>query len=138
MTFARYVLIQLFAYVIDMGGFLLMINAHWSGPFVANVIGKIFAGLFAFVAHRHFTFQGAQLGGSKAQAFKYFILLALNMPLSTGVLAALLMITDHPALAKVFADGICVLLTYWLSKTFIFAGPRFNPALPSRQHGSEI
>lgn len=137
MTFARYVAIQLFAYLIDMGGFLLLIHSSWSGPFVANVAGKTAAGLFAFVAHRHFTFQGAHKSGRKAQAVKYFVLLALNMPLSTAVLAVLLMIIEHAALAKGIADGICVLLTYWLSKTFIFAGPRFDSALPSRHSGPE-
>ncbi len=120
MTFVRYVVIQLLAYAIDMGGFLLMLHAGLLAPVAANAVGKIAAGLFAFVAHRHFTFRAGAGADRMRQAVRYFALLALNVPLSSGVLAAVLIWIHQPAAAKVVADALCVLITYWLSKTFIF------------------
>lgn len=141
MTFARYVLVQLVAYLIDMGGFLLILKLGWAGWLVANIVGKGFAGVFAFFAHRNFTFRGAQEGSGKAQATKYFVLLGLNLPLSTAVLALVLKVLPQPVPAKLVADAVCILVTYWLSKKVVFSRSQKNtrtsaPAIAPSQ-GSE-
>lgn len=122
MTFVRYIAIQLLAYSIDMGAFLIALNIGVVGAVFANVIAKLAAGLFAFVAHRHFTFRVADGVAGRGQAIRYFVLLALNIPLASAILALLLMWLPEPVAAKFIADVICVGLTYLLSKNFIFTG----------------
>lgn len=119
MTFAKYTLIQLAAYLIDMGVFLLAVGWLPVGPLVANIFAKIAAGTFAFVLHRQFTFQMSDLA-PHAHAIKYFFLLSLNIPIASGVLALFLLVIPHVVLSKVLADIACVILTYGLSKYFVF------------------
>lgn len=120
MTFVRYVFIQVLAYSIDMGAFLIVLSVGVVGPILANVISKFAAGLFAFVAHRRFTFRATNGESVKEQAVKYFVLLTLNIPLASAILALLLMWLPGAVLAKLIADMICIGLTYFLSKYFIF------------------
>ncbi|MEP6899654.1 MAG: GtrA family protein [Rhodanobacter sp.] len=122
MTFIRYVLIQLFAYCIDLGGFLLLLKTGALGPLAANVISKLAAGLFAFVAHRRFTFRAHGHGNAHGQAVRYFLLLGINIPLSSGLLLIALHWIGHPTIAKIVADIVGVLFTYSISKAFVFVG----------------
>lgn len=121
-VFSRYVGVQVLAYGIDMGGFLLLV---WLGlgPVWANVPAKIAAGAFAFLAHRHLTFAVHGRGGAGGQALRYALLLALNVPLASAVLALLLPWIAPPAAAKFVADVICVLLTFLASRHFVFRPP---------------
>lgn len=120
MSLPRYAVIQVLAYGVDMGGFLLALHSGWAGPIVANVLGKSAAGVFAFFSHRNFTFQSNGRADRKRQAIRYFLLLGLNIPLASGVLALLLLIIPQPEAAKVLADVLCLLLNYKLSKAFVF------------------
>lgn len=127
MRFVRYVMVQLVAYGLDMGGFLLLITWLAMEPVTANIIGKVLAGLFAFVAHRSFTFGVAGTSGTRQQALRYFTLLALNIPLSTLLLSVLLWLIPFAVVAKFIADVVLVLLTYWLSKRFVFLNADASP-----------
>lgn len=120
MKFVRYVGVQLLAYALDMGGFLLALDALGATPLPANVFGKVVAGAFAFFAHRSFTFRVAGQSNPASQALLYVALLALNIPLSSAVLAGLLNVVPQAVAAKFLSDVICVGLTYWLSKRFVF------------------
>lgn len=120
MRFVRYLLVQVLAYGLDMGGFVLLFAHFGVDPLVANVVGKVLAGLFAFVAHRSFTFGVAEAGGTGQRAVRYFTLLALNIPFSSLVLSAMLWAIPMAVVAKFVTDAICVFLTYWLSKRFVF------------------
>lgn len=124
MTFLRYGLVQVFAYLIDFGGFLLLMSVAGMTPVTANLVCKAAAGVFAFAAHRRFTFRVSGAGGSLGQGLRYFALLGLNIPLSTAVLALLLRWIPHPAAAKFMADVLILVFTYWASKTLVFARPR--------------
>jgi putative flippase GtrA len=126
MIFIRYISIQLVAYGIDMGGFLMILALTPAGPITGNVVGKLLAGIFAFLCHRHITFQSA--GGTTIwrQAIRYFPLLVVITPLSSALLEIALQWISQPVAAKVVADVICVAATYMLSKHFVFiakAGP---------------
>lgn len=123
MTFLRYGLVQVFAYGIDFGGFLLLMSVGGMAPVTANLICKAAAGVFAFAAHRHFTFRVDRGGNSLKQGIRYFALLGLNIPLSTGLLVLLLRWVPYPAAAKFVADVLIVVFTYWVSKTLVFARP---------------
>jgi putative flippase GtrA len=120
MRFVRYVSVQVLAYGLDMGGFLLALKLT-AAPLLANICGKLLAGVFAFFTHRSFTFRLAGHHRHHRQAVMYFALLAFNIPLSTTVLWLVLhLLSAYPVAAKFLADVVCVLLTYWLSKTYVF------------------
>lgn len=120
MHFVRYLLVQVLAYGLDMGGFVLMFTHFGVDPLMANMTSKVLAGLFAFVAHRNFTFDVSAAGSKARQAVRYFVLLALNIPISAVVLGAVLWMIPTTVLAKLVADVICVFVTYWLSKRYVF------------------
>jgi putative flippase GtrA len=125
--FGRYLAVQVVAYAIDVGGFLLVLWLFEGFPVLANCAGKIAAGCFAFFAHRMFTFSGARSGDAKAQALKYALLLLANIPVSSAALALLLLVCPVEIVAKVIADTLAVLLTFAISHRFVFkqsGGPR--------------
>jgi putative flippase GtrA len=122
MIFFRYVVIQLLAYVIDMGVFLFVLHFGIAQSVWGNVMSKFAAGLFAFFAHRHFTFRVAGGVAASGQAIRYFFVLVLNIPVATAILALLQIWFAEPVVAKFIADVICVGLTYLLSKHLIFTG----------------
>ncbi|WP_153099677.1 GtrA family protein [Paraburkholderia hayleyella] len=123
MQFTRYLMVGGITYALDMGGFLLFFNYFGVGPLIANAIAKVLAGLFAFFAHRYFTFGVAKGGGTARQAIRYFSLLALNIPFSALILSIMLWLIPIAVVAKFTADIICVFYTYWLSKHFVFLNP---------------
>jgi len=132
MTFARYVLIQILAYAMDMGGYVLCLLIGLTGPVVTNMLAKTSAGLFAFFAHRHLTFVSGARTDRTHQAVRYFILLGLNVPFASAALALLLVWVSAPVIAKLLSDVLSVGLTFWLSKNFVFV-PRQQHAV----HGSD-
>lgn len=121
MTFVRYVTIQIIAYGIDMGVFLIVLNTTPSGALLANLAGKISAGIFAFLVHQSFTFRISKADRHSRQAVRYFILLGINIPLSSLVLGAILYIISFPVIAKILSDVICVIITFLISKTWVFS-----------------
>ncbi|MDE2422946.1 MAG: GtrA family protein [Betaproteobacteria bacterium] len=137
MTFLRYIVIQLLAYGIDMGMFWLMLFVAMIEPVGANVVAKLLAGIFAFVSHRHVTFRVAGGVNAQVQAIRYFVLLAMNLPFASVILALLLHWISGPFVAKFIADVICVGLTYLLSKYFVFAKPRL-PRKKARSIGADL
>lgn len=120
-TFARYVGVQVAAYAVDMGGFAVLLAAG-TRPLVANVIGKVLAGVVAFLMHRRFTFKGARHGSFSSQMWRYALVLLANIPVSSAVLALLLHVIAAPVPAKFVADVLILAVTYWLSKSVIFRG----------------
>lgn len=137
MSFLRYVFVQLVAYVLDMGGFILMFEFGDTDPIIANIFGKVTAGLFAFFAHRNVTFDNAREGKTARQAGLYFLLLAINVPVSSAVFGVLLWIVPQPIAAKLMSDILCVALSYWLSRTYVFAKPTNNLSNTISQRASD-
>lgn len=117
-TFSRYIGVQVIAYGIDMGGFLLLNTLL--GPLFSNVLSKIAAGIFAFILHRRVTFKVHGHSDGRAQLLKYSLLLAVNVPLSSGLLALLLPWIAPAALAKLISDVACVGFTFALSRYLVF------------------
>lgn len=120
LPFLRYLSVQIIAYAVDMGSFLLMIDYAGLGPLMSNAAGKVLAGTFAFMAHRHFSFETASEGNTSQQAISYFALLTLNVPLSSAALKLMLLFIPVISVAKFTADILFVLLTFWLTKKFVF------------------
>ena len=120
MTFVRYVIIQLLAYAIDMGGFLALLHLGLLGAIYANAVSKIAAGCFAFVAHQSFTFRLEKGRHDFKQVIRYAALLTINVPLSSTVLAAVLLVVEQAVVAKFISDVACVALTFFTSKMWVF------------------
>ncbi|UQI29299.1 GtrA family protein [Pseudomonas bijieensis] len=135
MTFIRYGAIQLMAYGLDMGTFLLLMALSKDQPVLANIAGKGVAGVFAFFLHRHFTFQSSH-ASSKAQAVRYFSLLAINIPLASALFSVGLYFVNSPAAVKFVCDVACVVLTYWISKLFVFHADTRPPVSADRTEGA--
>ncbi|WP_246883031.1 GtrA family protein [Pseudomonas sp. Tri1] len=123
------------AYALDMGTFVLLMTLFQDHPVLANIAGKGVAGVFAFFLHRHFTFQSSHRS-SKAQAVRYFSLLAINIPLASALLSAGLYFVNSPAPVKFVSDVACVVLTYWISKLFVFRSDTRPPAPADRTEGA--
>ena len=120
MKFLRYLGVQVVAYGLDMGCFALLLYYAWAGAIVSNIAAKAVAGGFAYFAHRGFTFAIQSHEKHGAQPLKYLLLLAFNIPLSTGVLSGLMLFVPNPLVAKFCSDVLCVALTYGLSKRYVF------------------
>lgn len=120
MTFLRYVAVQVTAYGFDIGSFLILFELLGVNALLSNAVGKCIAGAFAYYAHFQFTFRQPGDVRHRSQVLRYAGLLGLNVPLSTLILAALLHLVPSEWLAKVLADCIGVVLTYFLSKRFVF------------------
>ncbi len=120
MTFVRYLAVQLVAYAVDLGVFVLLFEGGFAAPIPANVAAKIAAGALAFAAHRYYTFriEGSQRVGR--EALKYGALLALNVPVASGLLAALMQVIASPTAAKIVADVACVFVTFLLTRHGVF------------------
>ena len=119
MTFFRYIWIQIFAYIVDMGVFLILIELLAIGPLISNVVSKLVAGAFAFFLHRSFTFE---LKGRphRSQALQYTSLLMINIPLTSIALALMLTFIPNVVIAKFLSDVSCFALSYFISKKYIF------------------
>jgi putative flippase GtrA len=130
MTFFRYLSIQLLAYGIDMGSFLVMTLATGFNPLLANVCSKVLAGGFAYWAHLHFTFARASNKTTpgtvekNSNPWRYISLLALNIPFNSLLLAGFLSVVSLPVLAKFISDSVGILVNFWISKRFVFAGAK--------------
>ena len=138
MRFPRYVGVQVVTYGVDMGLFLLLFALAGWGAVAANVLARICAGISAYLAHRHFTFEAARDGKHLRQAVLYAALWALNVPLATGMLALFLVLGVPVVAAKFVADVFCVGLNYWVSGKFIFTAGRnlfFSAVVPRQQDG---
>ncbi len=129
MMFVRYVAIQLIAYAIDMGVFLTLLDCGLLKAVAANVLGKIVAGVFAFFVHQRFTFQVVEDSRNKSQLFRYFALLALNVPASSAILDIALRYITWPIAAKFFSDVACVLISFFVSRLWVFPGRREEKVL---------
>lgn len=129
-TLSRYFVIQVAAYAIDMGAFLLLTASGACGPLPANAAGKLLAGLFAFFAHSRITFGSHTHGNAREQFIRYMVLLGINVPLSSAVLSVCLHFIHFGGLAKVVSDGLCFGLTFLLARHVVFVG---RAGLPERR-----
>ncbi len=120
MTFLRYIFIQVIAYGIDLGAFMLALKLDWLSPIAANLFSKLSAGFFAFIAHRHVTFRIGHQTTRSSEILRYFLLLGFNLLFCSALLALLLRWLPEPTAAKIATDVCSVVLTFWLSKRFIF------------------
>ena len=120
MVVVPYILVQLIAYAFEMSCFAITLSFLGLEIIGANLVSKLFAGSFAFFAHRKFTFSGAENSNGVFQAIKYFALLSLNIPISSILISLFVWINLNPIIAKLLSDSICIVATFIVSKKIIF------------------
>ena len=129
-VYVRYAAIQLIAYGIDMALFLALLYTGLFNALLSNAISKIVAAIFSFVLHRIFTFYLTDDKKVSGQAVRYFLLLGINVPISSAVLSVVLLI-DLPLIAKKFiSDVIVVYFSFVLSKNWVFSSSTLNKNTP--------
>lgn len=126
MVIVPYILVQLIAYVLEISCFAIALSYFGFEIIGANLVSKLFAGFFAFFAHRKFTFSGAESSNGIFQAFKYFTLLSLNIPASSILISLCVMLSPNPIIAKFVSDSICIVVTFIVSKKIIFTSRSFS------------
>jgi putative flippase GtrA len=119
-TFITYIAVQIVAYGLDFGLFWLLASHAAVNPIIANVAGKVLAGIFAFGAHKKLTFQASASGRTPQEALRYFALLLVNIPLSSSILTILLWFAPT-YVAKIAADVIGLGITFVLVRLTVFA-----------------
>jgi putative flippase GtrA len=122
--FLRYLVVQLLAYILDMSTFFVFINYVLIDPIYANILSKSFAGIFAFIVQRKFTFRINQKKLARGQAIRYFFVLVVNIPIASFLLAMTLLFNLEAVFAKLLSDIACVGISYFLSKYFIFSSDK--------------
>lgn len=122
MKLLRYLLVQVFSYSLDMGSFLVFFQVLSQPLIVSNVGSKLISGIFAFFVHRIFTFANKS-ENLVSQGLLYMLLLALNIPVSSLVLSLVSKSVSSAVVAKFISDVLCVALSYWMTKQFVFNNP---------------
>jgi putative flippase GtrA len=118
-TIVRYLIIAVAAYVIDMGGFIVLLFLNVP-PILANILVKIGAAIFGFYGHRYFTYQIKHSNNILAHAIKYFGLVLVYTPVSSVCLAIMIKIIADPVVAKFICDVVLFVVVYWVTSKFTF------------------
>jgi putative flippase GtrA len=116
---AKYSVIQVIAYLMDYVIFIVLTYFFSAPSLPSNVVGKIISGIFSYFAHRHFTFSQEEKSNVWAEAVRYFSVLGLNVPLSSGLLAVISQFLPL-LVAKFIADVLCVALSFKLTQSVVF------------------
>lgn len=115
----RYIAIAFIAYIIDMGGYVIIVHLGIK-PIIANAYIKVVAAIFGFFMHRYFTYQIKNKKKIRLQAIKYFGMALLYSPLSTAVLFVCLKLFSEPVISKFFSDIILIFITYLITTRYTF------------------
>jgi putative flippase GtrA len=116
---AKYALIQILAYLMDYGIFITLTYFFGAPPLQSNVAGKIISGVFSYFSHRHFTFSREEKENVWFEAIRYFTVLGLNVPISSGLLAIFCQFLPV-LIAKFISDALCVALSFKLTQLIVF------------------
>ena len=121
--FIRYNLVQIAAYALELLVFLLMMKA-WNHIISSNVVAKIMAAIFAFILHKHFTFNKSKTKKFFKEAFKYFAILPINILLGTFILVIISDLLTQQWLSKILSDIFGVGVSFLLVHYIVFKDPK--------------
>lgn len=119
--FSIYAIVQIAAYGLDIGCFAIIFSAYGKHAIYANTISKLVSGSFSFFAHRHATFKQAENPNFWPQAIKYYGFLLINAPTTTSLLYLINNFLSSTYSAKIIADIIYAIGSYFISKHLIFS-----------------
>ena len=118
-TLLRYIVIAGLAYLVDVGGFYMLISIGWSAV-VSNVIVKVVAMIFAFFMHRRFTYLITGNRNRKSHAIKYFLIGFIYTPTSTLFLYYLMLLEINAMYAKIVSDIVLFTVTFFVTTKVTF------------------
>ena len=72
--------------------------------------------------HRYFTFPDGRTEPLGKQALKYYTLLIVNTQVNTLFLLGIDFLIDNVFVSKLMAEGASFVLSYLISKRFVFKG----------------
>lgn len=119
---SKYLLVQIAVYLFEFAIFALGLAylSSDSDIVLLNAAAKCVALLVAFFMHKYWTFEKGGSGAVFDELGRYLLLFAFNLALSSGLTWIFLVVDFWPQAAKILADTICVIVTYYLTKNYIF------------------
>jgi len=115
----RYMIVGGLAYFLEVLFFVVICYILHSNIILINIVVKILASIFAFKAHQKFTFNN--VGEGVSQKYKYVSLLIFMMIFSSVFIYFALLLFNTPIYAKVISDIAAVLVSFGLSKLWVFS-----------------
>ena len=119
--FYNYLFIQSIAYCIDLGIFFMIFQFSNKNEIIANLLSKIISAIFSFYFLRKFVFLNFKNSLILKQVNRFFLILILNLPISSLTIFLISKFISLAILAKFISDVLCVLLSFWLTKNYTFA-----------------
>jgi len=119
--FIRYLIIGVIVYLIDMFFFLFSFYFLELNVMVSNIAAKLLAGFAGFFLHRGITFNVDRTNYNATQKFKYLLLMLFTNIGSIILFYFALFFLQYEILAKFITDVVVIVLSYALSKFWIFA-----------------
>lgn len=119
LKFIKYNIVQLAAYGIELVVFFSCLFVFPNSLVGSNIAAKSSAGLFAFFAHKHFTFQKKGNKEIRKEALRYILVLLANTAFGS-LLLVLLADVIPSSVAKPISDVITVGLTFILTHNIVF------------------
>lgn len=125
---AKFGVVGVIAFVIDLGGFNLLFYGVLEGRLTTSrLISGAVATAFAWVGNRMWTFRHRRNRAVHHEALLFFVVNGVGLLISTGWLNAthdLLHMTSKLAVNvnTVIGIGLATLMRFWAYRTFVFAG----------------
>lgn len=117
-----YIGVQIIGYLVDLACFMALVQLEAWPIIWSNYGAKTISGTTTFFLHRYFTFPDGRSEPLGGQALKYYTLLIINAQVNTLFLLGVDFLIDHVLLSKLIAEGASFLLSYLISKRFVFKG----------------
>lgn len=117
---AVYVVVQLFVFLLDVVVFYAIATTFNQGIIVSNTLSRVVSGSLTFVLHRYLTFPDSQGSNLYKSAGKFFLLLALNVPITSGLIMLFEIAAGSLVTAKIAGDGVYFVFSFLVSKFLIF------------------
>lgn len=117
-----YVGVQVVGYLVDLVCFMGLVQLEVWSIVWSNYSAKAISGTTTFLLHRYFTFPDSRAESLGRQALKYYTLLVINAQVNTVFLLGVDFLIDHVFFSKLIAEGASFLLSYLISKRFVFKG----------------
>ena len=121
-----YIGVQIIGYLVDLACFMGLVQLE-AWPIVwSNYSAKTVSGTTTFFLHRYFTFPDGRAEPLGRQALKYYTLLIINTQVNTLFLLGIDFLIDNVFVSKLMAEGASFVLSYLISKRFVFKGKYIN------------
>ena len=119
---SRYFMVQLGVYLVEFIFFSIGVKfvAGHGQILLVNGMVKALSLALAFSLHKYWTFVNRGNDVLFDEIGKYLALFGVHLITASALAGIILLLGAHPEVAKIGSDTICVLITYYLTKTYIF------------------